>query len=145
MLVGDRVSALFENRDTVLLQIQEMLRTERITREAGVQHEIATYNQLVPGPRELSATLMIEVPDQAEREAFLDRARGIEKHVALVVDGEHVADCSTPTAAHRLHQMRDCVVRVNDPAGGGVGWGNLQSLVLGAHPALGLSEAASFL
>jgi hypothetical protein len=90
VLVGDRVSALFENRDTVLLQIQEMLRTERITREAGVQHEIATYNQLVPGPGALSATLMIEVPDQAERDAFLDDARGIEKHVALVVDGERL-------------------------------------------------------
>jgi hypothetical protein len=89
--VGDRVTALFENRDTVLLQIQEMLRTERITKEAGVQHEIATYNQLVPGPRELSATLMIEIPDQAEREAFLDRARGFERHVALVVCGEKIA------------------------------------------------------
>jgi hypothetical protein len=30
--LGDRASCLFENRDTVLMQIQEMLRTERISR-----------------------------------------------------------------------------------------------------------------
>jgi hypothetical protein len=90
VLVGDRVSVLFENRDTVLLQIQEMLRTERITKERSIQHEIATYNPLVPGPGELSATLMIEVGDPAEREAFLESARGLERHVALVVDGDRL-------------------------------------------------------
>jgi hypothetical protein len=63
----------------------------------------------------------------------------------LVVEGEHVPDCSQRDAAVRLHQMRDCVVRVDDPAGGGTGWGNLQSLVVGPHPALGLTEAASFM
>jgi hypothetical protein len=97
VLVGDHVSALFENRDTVLLQIQEMLRTERITREHGVLHEIATYNQLVPGPGELSATLMIEIPEPAERDDFLDRARGFERHVALVVDGERNAATWDPS------------------------------------------------
>ena len=50
-----KVSVVFENHDTVLLQIQEMLRTERITRPAAIQHEIDTYNELVPGPDELSA------------------------------------------------------------------------------------------
>jgi hypothetical protein len=79
--LGPVVSILFENRDTVLLQIQEMLRTERITRPAAVQHEIDTYNQLIPGPNELSGTLMIEIPDKAEREAFLVAGRGLEKHV----------------------------------------------------------------
>ena len=59
VLVGDRVSAIFENHDTVLLQIQEMLRTERITRPAAVQHEIDTYNETVPTGDELSCTVMI--------------------------------------------------------------------------------------
>lgn len=61
------------------------------------------------------------------------------------LDGEHFADCSDPAVARRVHQHRDCVVRAEDPVGGGVGWGNLQSIVTGAHPALGLSEEASFL
>jgi hypothetical protein len=89
--VGDRVTVLFENHDSVLLQIQEMLRTERITREAAVVHEITTYNQLVPGKDELSVTLMIEIGDPEERERFLAKAHGFERHVAVVVEGERTA------------------------------------------------------
>jgi hypothetical protein len=95
--VGTRVTAVFENRDTVLLQIQEMLRTERITREAAILHEIDTYNQLLPAQGELSATLMIEIPDAAEREAFLNAARGLEQHVALLVDEDRFAATFDPT------------------------------------------------
>lgn len=89
--LGPRATCVFENRDTVLLQIQEMLRTERITRPAAVDHEIETYNALLPGERELSATVMVEIDDKTEREAFLDEARGMEKAVGLVVDGERSA------------------------------------------------------
>jgi hypothetical protein len=63
----------------------------------------------------------------------------------LHVDGEHIADCTDPATAHRIHQMRDNLVRVEDPAGGGVGYGNLQSIFAGPHPDLGLTEEASFL
>lgn len=86
--LGERASCLFENRDTVLMQIQEMLRTERITREAAILHEIETYNQLVPGDHELSATILVEIDDKAERESFLVEAKGLESSFALVVDGE---------------------------------------------------------
>jgi uncharacterized protein DUF3501 len=89
--VGPRASAVFENRDTVLLQIQEMLRTERITRPAAVQHEIDTYNELVPGEGELSCTLMIEIGDKLERDAFLQAAKGLEKHVWLVAGVRRLA------------------------------------------------------
>jgi Protein of unknown function (DUF3501) len=91
VLVGDKASAVFENRDTVLLQIQEMLRTERITREAAVLHEIETYNALIPGKNELSITLMIEITDPVERDTFLEAARGLERHVAIHVGGTRVA------------------------------------------------------
>src|SRR5215469_6484695 len=80
--VGPRATALFENRDTVLLQIQEMLRTERITREAAILHEIETYNDFIPNDDELSCTLMIEIDDKDERERFLESARGLEEAVA---------------------------------------------------------------
>ena len=63
----------------------------------------------------------------------------------LHLDGEHVADCSDPATARRIHQHRDAVVRVHDPVGGGTGWGNMQNVVLGAHPELDLTAAASFL
>jgi len=47
--LGGHMTVLFENHDTVLFQIQEMLRTERISAAQAVRHEIETYNQLVPG------------------------------------------------------------------------------------------------
>src|SRR4029450_1370249 len=59
--VGEHLSFVFENRDTVVFQIQEMCRVERITDDAKIQDELDVYNALLPGPRELSATLFIEI------------------------------------------------------------------------------------
>ncbi len=61
--VGENLTFLFENRDTVLFQIQEMIRTERIVLEAKIQEEIDAYRPLLPVPGELSATLFIEIPE----------------------------------------------------------------------------------
>lgn len=64
-----------------------------------------------------------------------------ERHV----DGERIADCSTPESARRVHQIRDTVVRISDPVGGGVGWGNWQPMAVGELPELGLSADTSFI
>src|SRR5579883_3107500 len=88
--LGPKASAVFENRDTVLLQIQEMLRTERITREAAIQHEIDTYNELLPGAHELSCTLMSEIPEKDERDAFLAAAKGFEEHVWIAAGSQRI-------------------------------------------------------
>jgi hypothetical protein len=64
---------------------------------------------------------------------------------ALHVDGEHLTGCDRPEVAHRLHQHRDAIVVVEEAATGDRGVGTLQSIVTGAHPELGLTEAASFL
>jgi hypothetical protein len=101
--LGDRASCLFENHDTVLWQIQEMLRTERITKKSAVMHEIETYNELIGGPHELSATLMIEIEDKDVREEFLARARGLEAHVHLDVDGERVPAVWDKAREHPQH------------------------------------------
>jgi hypothetical protein len=63
---------------------------------------------------------------------------------ALHVEGEHVADCADPATARRLHQIRDAVMRVEDPVGGGRGWGNLQTAIVGTWEDEGLDEAGSF-
>jgi hypothetical protein len=81
--VGDRLSLLFENRLTVLFQIQEMIRAERIVTDERVQDEIDVYNELIPGPGELSATLMIEIEDKERIKPELDRFMGID-------EGDHV-------------------------------------------------------
>lgn len=77
--LGDHMTVLFENHDTVLFQIQEMLRTERISADRAIQHEIDTYNQLVPGEDELSATIFVEYPDAAERDRMLVELAGVER------------------------------------------------------------------
>ena len=71
LAVGDHISVVFENRDTVLYQIQEMVRTERITSEPAIAHELATYNDLIPASGQLSITLFVEIPDAALREKML--------------------------------------------------------------------------
>lgn len=85
--LGDRAFGVFENHDTALLQIQEMLRTERITREGAILHEIETYNELVPGDRELSCTILVTVDDKEERDRFLAQLQGVERTIAITVDG----------------------------------------------------------
>jgi hypothetical protein len=56
------------------------------------------------------------------------------------LDGEYFADCTTDEALPRVGQHRQALVRVDDPVGGGVGYGDLQSIVIGAHPELGLTQ-----
>lgn len=76
--VGEHLSFVFENRDTVLFQVQEMCRVERITDDARVQDELDVYNALLPGPGELSASLFIEITDKDQIQAVLDRFLGID-------------------------------------------------------------------
>ena len=63
----------------------------------------------------------------------------------LHVDGERIANCAGSAEARRLHQIRDTVVHVTDPAGGGEGWGNCQPIITGGDAGLGLDEATSFI
>ncbi len=58
----------------------------------------------------------------------------------LTVEGENIADCSTPEAVARLNQFRDCLVQAHDLATGAVGIGNCQTWVQGRWPELGLPE-----
>ena len=83
--VGDRVTLVFENFDTVLFQTQEMLHVERITDLDRVREELEVYNELLPGENELSATLLIEITDQPRIAEELRRLIGIDEHVALRV------------------------------------------------------------
>ena len=78
MAVGPYLSFVFENRDTLLFQIQEMCRVERITDDAKIQDEIDVYGALLPRPGELSATLMIEIADKEQIKPVLDRFMGID-------------------------------------------------------------------
>ncbi len=81
--VGDKVSLVFENRETVIFQIQEMMRAERITDLDKIREEIDVYNGMIPGPGELSATLFLEIEDQSRLREELLKFLGIDEAVFL--------------------------------------------------------------
>lgn len=81
--VGECVSLVFENRRTVVHQIQEMMRTERLYDEPQILHEIQTYNRLIPDANEVSATLFIEVDDPNAIKPMLDRMKGLDNGRSL--------------------------------------------------------------
>jgi hypothetical protein len=85
MAVGPSVTLVFEDRETLRFQVQEMLFVERIDEPERLQHELDVYNELMPGARELSATLFVEITEPGRIRAELDRLIGIDEHVALVL------------------------------------------------------------
>lgn len=92
VLLGDSMSLLFECRLTVLNQVQEMCRVERLAKPEAVQQEIDVYNELVPDAGELSATLLVEITEEARIQPQLDRLVGLSsgRHVWLELDGRKV-------------------------------------------------------
>jgi hypothetical protein len=75
--VGPMITLVFENHDTVLSQIQEMMRAERIVDEKAIQHEIDTYNHLLPEENELAATMFIELKDEGRIREEITRFHGL--------------------------------------------------------------------
>jgi hypothetical protein len=86
--VGDKVTLVFENRDTVIFQIQEMMRAEKISDLDKIREEIEVYNELIPAPGELSATLFLEIENQTHLRDDLLKFLGIDEAVFLKV-GSH--------------------------------------------------------
>ena len=76
--VGRYLSFVFENRQTVWFQIQEMVRAERLVDEAKIAEEIAVYNTLLPRPGELAATMFIEIGEPERIKPVLDALLGID-------------------------------------------------------------------
>jgi uncharacterized protein DUF3501 len=89
--VGSHLTFIFENAQTAWYQVEEMIRTERMTERDAIQHEIDTYNELLPAARELSATLLIEYTEPRERDAALQRLVGLERHLWLKIGANKIA------------------------------------------------------
>ena len=85
--LGEHVTLIFEDELTIRYQVQEMLRTERIFEDAGIQDEIDAYNPLIPDGTNWKATMMIGFPDPDERQRMLAKLIGIEDKVWVKVEG----------------------------------------------------------
>jgi hypothetical protein len=90
--VGPLVTLIFENRETLQFQTQEMIRVEHIRDPHKVQEELDVYNALMPGSGELSATLLIEITEQDRMKEWLDMFMGLDhgETVAIHAGSEQV-------------------------------------------------------
>jgi hypothetical protein len=84
---GGVLTFLFENTATIRYQVQEMVRAEHMTREADIQHELDTYNELLGGPGELGVSLLIEVAEPEERDRKLRAWLELPRHLYLLLPG----------------------------------------------------------
>jgi len=140
--VGDHITLLFENRETVLFQIQEMVRTERIVDAAKLKDELDTYNALIPDEGDLSATLFIEIPGIArmshdEQIAAVNRFQGLDRNAVFLVLGDlripgHFEEGRTKEEKmSAVHFLR---FRVSSDAVAGLGHPDGAALLVVDHP-----------
>ncbi len=89
--LGQYLTFLFENHETIKYQIQEITRAERIVRESSIQEEIAVYNTLLGGNGQLGCALLIEISEEKDRRPLLTSWLGLQEHFYLVLsDGSRV-------------------------------------------------------
>jgi hypothetical protein len=107
--IGPVVTLVFESRMTVLFQVQEMARAEKMSTDEQIQHELDVYNRLLPAPGELSATLFLELTDEASLRTWLPRLVGIERSVELRIGDGASSDvvASVPEADHATQLTRE--------------------------------------
>jgi hypothetical protein len=92
--VGPITTFVFENRDTIRFQIQEMARAERMRTDEAIEAELAVYNPLIPGTGELSATLLVELTSKEQLQEWLPKLVGVETAAELRLgDGGEVVRC----------------------------------------------------
>ncbi|WP_447970362.1 DUF3501 family protein [Nitrospira sp. M1] len=108
--IGDLVTVIFENRETIVYQIQEMLKTERIFDAGKIQDEIDVYNALLPEAEELSATLFIEITDSERIQELLDSFQEIDRSDTLAI---RVGDQATYAEFEAGHSKEDKISAVH--------------------------------
>ena len=107
--LGDFVTLVFENRDTIRFQIQEMARIEKLITDEAIQGELDTYNALIPAPGHLSATLFLELTSDDQLREWLPKLVGIEQSILLQAgDGDSVVTVrALPEEAHAAQLTRE--------------------------------------
>lgn len=98
---GDLIALVFENTETMRFQIQEMARIERLMTDAQIEHELRTYNALIPDGRELSATLFLELTGDEQLRKWLPKLIGIQRAVSFWLPDGSRASC-VPQDEERL-------------------------------------------
>jgi hypothetical protein len=87
--LGPYATFYFENFDTMLAQVQEMLFIEKGGDEQ-LKDELNAYNSLIPKGKELVATLMFEIDNPITRSNFLNKVGGIEEKVYIKINDDKI-------------------------------------------------------
>jgi hypothetical protein len=109
--IGPVITVTFENRLTMRFQVQEMARAERMFSDQQIQGELDAYNRLLPAPGELSATLFLELTNDAQLREWLPKLVGVEGAVEFRIGAPGSEDVvrSVPEAEHASHLTRETV------------------------------------
>ncbi len=109
--LGDLITVVFENRDTIRFQIQEMARAEKMLRDEQIETELAIYNPMIPEKGELKATLFLELTSKDMLQEWLPALVGIERSVYLEVGqgGPARRSTSQPEGEHESQLIREDV------------------------------------
>ena len=82
--LGENLTFLFENHETIRYQILEIMRAEKIARESSIQEEIDTYNNFLGNSGELACVLLIEIEAESDRKPLLEKWMGLEKCIYIL-------------------------------------------------------------
>lgn len=114
--LGTMITVMFENRQTMQAQIQEMLRVEKVLTDEGVLEELKAYNPLIPEKGQLSATLFIELTTDAQVREWLPKLVGIERAIAIklsngdvvkaIVEESHAEQLTRENVTAAVHYIR---------------------------------------
>ena len=114
VMVGPHATFYFENFETMLYQVQEMIYIERGGREQLLD-ELEAYNPMIPKGKNLSATLMFEIDNPKKRKEFLNSIGGIEHKIFIEInnkekvfaipegDTERTDDSGKASSVHFIH------------------------------------------
>jgi hypothetical protein len=114
--VGTIVTFLFENRDTMRFQIQEMARVEKLTTDEEIQVELDIYNPMIPEPGQLCATMFIELTTDDQVREWLPKLVNVERSVLLalangdrvraIIDEQHAQGLTREAVTAAVHYLR---------------------------------------
>ncbi len=113
---GTIITLMFENRETMRLQIQEMTRVEKLVTDEDIQVELDTYNPMIPEPGQLCATVFLELTSDDQMREWLPKLVGIERSFVIVLsngdrvesitDEAHAGQLTRETATAAVHYIR---------------------------------------
>lgn len=113
--IGSLLTIMFENRDTMRLQIQEMVRVEKVLTDEGVLEELKAYNPMIPEPGQLCATLFLELTSEDQVREWLPKLAGLENSISLQladgstvkgeIDAQHAAGLTRDDVTAAVHYL----------------------------------------